>query len=236
VIRARRPVLTAAVMLALAGAPALAGCSGSDGADEDPAEVLDRSREVLAATESVHFVLTSSDIPEGATALRGGEGDAARPDRFAGDLEVTLAGVAATVAVVSIDGTLFAQLPLTTGFTETDPSTLGIADPGALLAPDQGVDGLLAAAENPVDAGEARVDGTVVSQVEVTIPAAAVADALTAADGADGFAAVLGVDPATGQLRRAELTGPFLATDTDSTYVIELSDYDEPVEITAPAT
>jgi lipoprotein LprG len=233
VIRTHRLRPTAAV--ALAGPLALVGCSRS-GDSADPAELLDRSREVLAATDSVHFVLTSSDLPEGAAALRGGEGDAARPDRFAGDLEVTLAGVAATVAVVSIDGTLYAQLPLTSGFAETDPSAIGIADPGTLLAADEGVDGLLAAAEDPSDAGEARVDGTVVRQVEVTIPAAAVADALTAADDAGEFAAVLGVDPATGQLRRAELTGPFLDADTDSTYVIELSDYDEPVEITAPAT
>jgi lipoprotein LprG len=219
----------------LVGGLAAAGCSGSDGS-ADPAELLDRSREVLAATESVHFVLTSSGVPDGTTALRGGEGDAARPDRFAGDLEVTVAGVAATVAVVSVDGTLYAQLPFTDGFTETDPATIGIADPGDLLAADSGVDGLLAAAEEPTDAGETRVDGTVVRQVEVTIPASAVAEALTAADGADEFAAVLDVDPATGQLRRAELTGPFLDPDTDSTYVIELSDYDEPVEITPPPT
>ncbi|MGF1661627.1 MAG: LppX_LprAFG lipoprotein [Kineosporiaceae bacterium] len=232
--RLRSPLAPGAVLLLLGGL-AVAGCSGSDDS-ADPAGLLERSREVLAATDSVHFVLTSSDVPDGATALRGGEGDAARPDRFAGDLEVSLAGVAATVAVVSIDGTLYAQLPLTTGFTETDPATIGIADPGDLLAADGGIDGLLAAAQEPTDAGEARVDGTVVRQVEVTIPAAAVAEALTAADGAGEFAAVIGVDPATGQLRRAELTGPFLAPDTDSTYVIELSDYDEPVEITAPAT
>jgi lipoprotein LprG len=211
----------------------LAGCSGADDS-ADPAQLLDLTRETLAATESVHFVLSSADVPDGTTALLGGEGDAARPDSFAGDLDVTVAGIAATVSVVSVDGTLYAQLPFSDGFTPTDPAAIGIADPGDLLAVDGGIDGLLAAATDPVDGGEARIGDTVVRQVEVAIPASAVGDVLTAADDSGSFAAVLGIDPDSGQLRRAEITGPFLAADADSTYTIELSDYDEPVEITAP--
>lgn len=211
----------------------VAGCSGSEDS-ADPAELLDLTRETLTATDSVRFALTSEDVPDGATALLGGEGDAARPDSFAGDLDVTISGIAATVSVISVDGTLYAQLPFTEGFTATDPATIGIADPGELLAADSGITSLLAAATDPVDGGESRVGDTVVRQVEVEIPASAVGDVLTAADESGTFSTVLGIDPDTGQLRSAEITGPFLATDVDSVYTIELSDYDEPVEITAP--
>lgn len=230
-MRLRRDASTLAALPA--AVLSLAACSGS-GDDTDPAELLDLTRETLSATESVRFALTSADVPDGTTALLGGEGDAARPDSFAGDLDVTIAGIEATVSVVSVDGTLYAQLPFTDGFTATDPATIGIADPGELLAADGGVTGLLDAATDPMDGGEARIGDTVVRQVEVDIPADAVGDVLAAADDFGTFAAVLGIDPESGQLRRAEITGPFLAADTDSTYTIELSDYDEPVEITAP--
>jgi len=227
----------------LVAALTLAGCSGDESASAEPspepsvldaAGLLNLSQQTLATTESVHYVLTSSDVPEGVTALLSGEGDAARPDSFAGDLDVVLAGLNATVAVISVGGTLYAQLPFATGYTATDPATIGIADPGELLADDGGINGLLAAATAPSEGAESRVAETVVRQVEVTLPASAVADVLTAADTEGTFTAVLGIDEETGRLLRAELVGPFLAVETDSTYVIELSAYDEPVEITAP--
>ena len=40
----------------------------------------------------------------------------------------------------------------------------------------------------------------------------------------------------TGELRRAELTGPFFTAEDDATYTLELSDFGADVEITAPPT
>lgn len=237
-LRVTAPALAGPALAALL----LTGCTGEPSAAEpspepsvlDAAGLLELSQETLAATGSVHYVLTSSDVPEGVTALLGGEGDAARPDSFAGELDVVLAGLEASVAVISVDGTLYAQLPFATGYSATDPGTIGIADPGELLAEDGGIDLLLGSATVPVEGPEARVAETVVRQVEVALPAAAVADVLTAADAEGEFTATLGIDPETGRLLRAELVGPFLDPAADSTYVIELSAYDEPVEITAP--
>ncbi len=230
---ARRATFVVAV-LALVSV-AVVGCTGEgDEAAADPAALLADAKTTLDGTSSVHFVLSSADVPDGVTALVGGEGDAARPDGFVGDLDVTIGGVAATVAVVSTGGTLYAQLPFSTGFTETDPSTIGISDPGTLLAADGGVTGLLAAATDPGLLDDIRIGETVVRQVEATLPASAVADVLASADDAGTFTAVFGIDPETSQLLRATITGPFLAVDTPSTYTVDLSDYDVPVEITAP--
>jgi lipoprotein LprG len=231
-VRARDlPTLAAVAVTALL----VASCSGG-GAEEDPQVLLDRADETLAATQSVHFVLSSTDVPDGVTAVVAGEGDAARPDSFAGDLDVVLAGVAATVAVVSTGRVLYAQLPFTTGFTETDPAQIGITDPGTLLAEEAADPPILGAATGATDEGESRVGDVVVRQVGAIIPASAVGPVLGTADEAADFDALLGIDPETGQLLRAELTGPFLATDTPTSYTIELSDYDAPVEITVPVT
>ena len=44
------------------------------------------------------------------------------------------------------------------------------------------------------------------------------------------------IAPESGELRRAELTGPFFTADDDATFTLELSDFGADVEITAPPT
>lgn len=230
----RRRRLRAAALLA--GAAGLAACTGDSEPDAaDPAVLLDAAQATLDQTSSVHFALSSAELPEGATALVGGEGDAARPDSFEGELDITLGGIAATVAVVSVDGTLYAQLPFSDGFTETDPASIGIADPGTLLGEDGGVISLLSAATGPVAGEDARIGDTVVRTVEATLPADAVAEALASAEGAGDFDAVFSIDPETTQLLRTVITGEFLVAGNPSTYTVDLSDYDVPVDIDVPA-
>lgn len=228
-----RRLLAAALLVGAAGLAACTGDSEPDAAD--PAALLDAAQATLDQTSSVHFALSSAELPEGATALVGGEGDAERPDSFEGELDITLGGIAATVAVVSVDGTLYAQLPFSDGFTETDPASIGIADPGTLLGEDGGVTSLLSAASDPVAGEDARIGDTVVRTVESTLPADAVAGALASAEGAGDFDAVFSIDPETTQLLRTVITGEFLVAGTPSTYTVDLSDYDVPVDIDVPA-
>ncbi len=68
------------------------------------------------------------------------------------------------------------------------------------------------------------------------------------ADAGPGPSAGRGTDPGSpvdarfsvssdsGELRRAELTGPFFDPGVDATYTLELSDFGADVEITAPPT
>ncbi len=212
---------------------ALAGC-GSSEPEESAGDLLARAKTTLDETSSLHFVLTSEGAPTTGTALTGGEGDIARPSSFEGTLQVLAAGASLDLAVVSVDGTVYAQLPFTSGFSVVDPAQFGFGDPGALLDPDTGISQLLAEAGSAELGEERRLDGEVVREVTAEIPGDLVEQVLTSADPAQPVQARFSVATESGDLRRAELTGPFYAADQDATFTIELSDRDADVEITAP--
>ena len=227
----RSPRLLAAVLV---GIGVLGGCSG--GSEESAPDLLARAKTTLDEASSVHFVLGSENPPETGTALLGGEGDLVRPSSFEGTLQVQAAGGSLDLDVVSVDGTVYAQLPFTSGFSEVDPGRFGFGDPGALLDPGTGISQLLAEAQQAEPGEERRVDGEVVREVTAQLPGQLVADLLTSADPEQDVDARFSVATETGELRRAELTGPFFAAEEDATYTIELSDFGADVEISAPAT
>jgi lipoprotein LprG len=166
----------------------------------------------------------------------GGEGDIARPASFSGTLSVTALGGAIDVDVVSVDGTVYAQLPFAQGFSVVDPAQFGVGDPGALLDPDTGISQLLTGAQDAQLGEEKRVDGEVVREVTASIPGDLVEQVLTSQDPAQEVRARMSIATGSGQLRRVELTGPFFTADQDGTYTLALSDFGADVEITAPPT
>jgi len=213
----------------------LAGCSGGGDSESAP-DLVAHAKHTLDETESAHFVLSSEGAPETGTSLVGGEGDIARPSSFDGTLQVSAAGSALDLAVVSVDGTVWAQLPFTSGFTEIDPAQFGFGDPGALLDPDTGISQLLAEADSAELGEERRVDGEVVREVTAELPGDLVEQILTSADPSQPVQARFSIAADSGELRRAELTGPFFTAGDDATYTLELSDFGADVDITAPPT
>jgi hypothetical protein len=228
---------TAAPLLALAllAVPALTACSGDDAPEtESAADLLAHAKHTLDEAESVHFVLDSEGAPETGTALVGGEGDIARPAAFDGTLKVLAMGSTLDLAVVSVDGTVYAQLPFTSGFSVVDPAQFGFGDPGALIDPGTGISQLLAEAESAELGEERRVDGEVVREVTADLPGELVEQLLASEDPARAVRARFSIAEESGELLRAELTGPFFAAEDDATYILELSDFGADVEITAP--
>lgn len=226
--------------LSLLFAVLLVGCDTSaspDGeADEETAaELLDRARATLDETESVHFVLTSEGVPPDATTVVGGEGDLARPSAFEGTLQVQALGSNLDLEVVSVDGTVYAQLPFSGGFQEVDAAEYGFSDPGALLDPETGISQFLSEAEEAEFGDERRVDGVVVQDVTAQVPGEIVAQILANENPSEPVDAEFSIETDTGELRRAVLTGPFYSADEDATYTLELSDFGADVEITPPA-
>ena len=231
-VRRRVAPLLAPVLVIAA---VLSGCGGGE-PEESPADLLSRAKTVLDETESAHFVLTSENAPTSGTLLIGGEGDIARPSSFEGTLKVLAFGASADLEVVSVDGTVYAQLPFTTGFSVVDPAQFGFGDPGALLDPDTGISQLLAEAENAELGEERRVDGEVVREVTADLPGELVEQILTSADPSTPVDARFSIASESGELRRAVLTGPFFDADEDATFTVELSDFGADVDITAPPT
>jgi LppX_LprAFG lipoprotein len=221
------PLVVAAVVLA--------GCGGGEPA-ESAGDLLSRAKTTLDEASSAHFVLTSENAPTSGTLLVGGEGDIARPSSFEGTLEVLAMGSTVDLEVVSVDGTVFAQLPFTSSFSVVDPAQFGFGDPGALLDPETGISQLLAEADTAELGEERRVDGEVVREVTAELPGDLVEQILTSADPSAPVQARFSIASESGELRRAELTGPFFSAADDATYILELSDFGADVEITAPPT
>jgi hypothetical protein len=231
----RRRTVTALLSLALLAAPVLTGC-GSDEPEESASDLLARAKTTLDDADSAHFVLDSEGAPESGTLLMGGEGDIARPASFEGTLKVRALGSTLDLSVVSVDGTVYAQLPFTSTFSVVDPAAFGFGDPGALLDPETGISQLLGSAESATLGEERRVDGEVVREVTAELPGDLVEQILTSEDPSTPVQARFSIATETGELRRAELTGPFFTAGDDATFTLELSDFGADVEITAPPT
>jgi LppX_LprAFG lipoprotein len=224
-----------APLLALVVLAAVTACSGG-GSDTSAPDLLATAKKTLDAADSAHFVLTSDGAPSTGTLLVGGDGDIERPAGFQGTLKVQTGGSTADLKVVSVDGTVYAQLPFIPTYSVIDPAQFGFGDPGALLDPDTGISQLLAKAENAKNGKQKRVDGEVVQEVTADLPGQLVADLLTSQDPSKTVKADFLIATDSGELRRAELTGPFFTAEDDGTYTLELSDFGAHVQITAPPT
>lgn len=225
----------ALLALSLLAVPALTGCSGGGGG-ESASDLLTRAKKTLDETRSAHFLLDSKNAPTSGTALVGGEGDIARPASFQGTLKVLALGSTLDLRVISVDRTVYAQLPFTTGFSVVDPAQFGFGDPGALLDPQTGISQLLAEAESAELGKERRIGGEVVREVSAELPGDLVQRVLTSKDPSQPVQARFSIASDSGELRRAELTGPFFTAQEDATFTLELSDFGADVTITAPAT
>jgi lipoprotein LprG len=232
--RALRRAGAPLIALALLAGPALAACSSAP--EESADQLLARAKTTLDEAETVHFVLDSEGAPPTTAGVVGGEGDIARPASFAGTLQVQISGAALDLTVISVDGTFYAQLPFRSSFQALDPEQYGFGDPGALLDPDTGISQLLEAAGTPRLGEERRVDGEVVREVTAELPGDLVEQLLTSQDPSRPVAARFSVATESGELRRAELTGPFFTAGDDATYTLDLSDFGADVRISAPPT
>jgi len=226
---------TAAV--ATLGMVALAGCTSSPSANRaDPQALLGRAKSTLDATSAVRFTLSSSGVGGGGLALVGGMGDVARPAAFRGTLMLSQAGASLDVKVISVGGTVYAQLPFTNGYTPVKPSEFGVSDPGRLIDPNTGITSLLTSANSATTAPSDRYQGESLDEVHITLPAARVASVLDTTQRSGEVKGTVGIDPTSHQLRRVVLTGPLLDKEKSVTYTLVLEDYREKVTIAAPPT
>lgn len=225
-----RPVIALVGMLSVL---VLTGCS-DDEPEQSPTDVLAKAKTTLDGTTSVHFTLSSENVPPGGTRLVGGEGFASRPAAFKGTLSVLLGGGSVSVELISVGGTVYAKLPFATSFSRTDPKAFGLADPATLIDQRTGISRLVGEMTKASVKGEVRIDGDVATEIVGEVPGQVVEDILTSADPATPVKADIFVTKDSGQLRRAVLTGPFFEKGKDSTFTLVLDRYGEQVTISAP--
>jgi hypothetical protein len=225
------------LMAALAGIGLVALLAGACGGHTAPAKanaevLLQRAKATIDAAHSAHFVLTSQGVSGGGTNITGAEGDLVRPDQLQGIFTVTIGGFNANVKVVSKGGVFAAQLPFQSKYTRTNPATFGLTDPSRLLDPDHGLSSLLTAGTGAKVTGQERLAGELVYEVTSTVPGSSV-PVLPNANPSQPVTMVAAINTNNYQLRQISLTGPFTSS-SDSTFVVTLTKYNEPVTITLP--
>lgn len=228
---------TAVALVALVGLVALTaplgGCSDGGGSDQDPEATLAAAKTALDETPGVTLSLTAPELPDGVDGVLAATGTATHAPAFDGDLVVLVNGLEVDVPVVSVDGTVFAQLPFTTSFAEVDPADYGAPDPALLMDPDTGLSSWLVEATG-VESGDRVRDGTdVLSSYTGTLPGAVVDASIPSADESADFPVTFLVDE-DGRLRSVEVSGPFYDADATVDYTVDLDDYGTDQDVSRP--
>ena len=224
-----------ALLLALT----LAACGGGDdepAADAPtPEEVLGQAKTTLDETSGVSIDLSTPGLPDGVQGIASATGVVTDAPAFDGTLEVVLSGTTFSVPVVALDGTVYAQLPLTTGWQDIDPEDYNAPDPAGLVTGDTGFSGLLPATTDVV-AGDSVRGGDnneeILTTYTGTVPGAAMQKVIPSAAG-DSSAATYEITD-DGELREATFVGVFYPDSEEMTYTVTFDGYGVEKAITAP--
>jgi lipoprotein LprG len=217
---------------------ALSSCSGDEATPEEekksPADVLAQAKQTLDDTSGVRLNLATTDLPTGVTGITKAVGVGTHAPAFEGSITVVLSGNTFEVPVVAVDRKVYAQLPLTPGWQDVDPTEYGAPDPARLMSHDAGFSSLLSATTD-LEAGESvrggQTNTEILTEYTGTVPDTAVKNIIPGASG--DFDATYTVTD-DGELREAELTGVFYKGSPSMTYTIDFENYGTDQEIIAP--
>jgi lipoprotein LprG len=214
---------------------AVAGCGSKSAKDlGDPATVLKTAAQKLAATSGVALTLATPNLPEGTSGIKGAAGTVTNAPAFDGTLTVVISAGSFAVPVRSVGGQVYAQIPLTPGWSKVNPSDYGAPDPANLTSADKGLPAILTATTGSKAGNQVR-GGTDNKEVFTAytgkVPGSAVANIIPGASG--DFSASYAIDD-SGELRQASLTGVFYSGKPALTYTLTLSGYGTGKDITAP--
>jgi lipoprotein LprG len=233
--RRRTPLLAAiAAVLALA---LVAGCGDDQRSvsnDRSLDEVMELAKTTLDETSGVNLSLRTTDLPAGVTGVKEATGIGVHPPAFEGSLTVVLSGTDFNVPVIAVDDKVYAQIPLTPGWSDVDPADYGAPDPSTLMSEDAGFSSLLPATDG-LEEGESVRGGEnnreVLTEFTGTVPGDVVSNILPGAEGDFDTTYTITAD---GELREAVLTGVFYPNTEPMTYTIGFEEYGTEKEITAP--
>ncbi|MEO3812822.1 LppX_LprAFG lipoprotein [Sphaerisporangium sp. B11E5] len=196
----------------------------------DGGELLRKSAQAMGTVKTVGFTIETDGKPP--VPVQHAEGSLTKEADAQGTLRMNVFGTLQEMAFVLIGDKVYFKGPTGGYQTMTRQQLAALYDPSAILNPDKGVSHLLSTATAPKTEAEETVDGVAAYRVAAQLPQPVVAALIPGVDQAVN--AKLWVDKATGRLLKASL--PLGDGATAGTVTVTFSDYDKPVEITAPAT
>jgi lipoprotein LprG len=223
------------LVVAAALALGVTACGSKSASDlGDPATVLKTAQQKLEDTSGVTLTLTTDDLPDGVQGVQGASGTVTDAPAFDGTLTAVISAGSFPVPIRAVDGKVYAQIPLTLGWSEVDPCDYGAPDPAQLISADQGIPAILAATTDVKKGDDVRGgkdNKEVLTTYTGTVPESAAAHLIPGATGT--FDATYGITP-DGELRTASLTGAFYSGKPDMTYTLTVDDYGTSKDISAP--
>ena len=149
----KRFAVAMATLLALTACSDAGGGEGGGDKEPTPEEVLAAAKATLDETSGLTISLSTPKLPEGVQGVAGASGVVTNAPAFEGEIDVVISGTQFTVPVVAVDDTVWARLPLTTGYQDIDPAEYNAPDPAGFITGETGFPGLLPATTD-VTAGE----------------------------------------------------------------------------------
>lgn len=209
----------------------LTACSStSSDSSEPPPDLLERSSNVMGSLQFASYTMERSGAPITVQGLEFNSADGvyAAPASASAVLDVAVSGITVRVATISVDDRTWLTNPVTGAWEELDPGT-GF-NPALVFDSEIGWQRLLSE-----DLSDVSVDGTdgAVWLVSATVAGERV-DVLTAGlAGGDAIPIELEIDRESSHLVSVRFTT--VGAEGSSDWVIELSDFDQPVTIEQPA-
>jgi hypothetical protein len=229
-----RPALAAvaAAALSLLLAAACGGDSSDVPSDLDPRALLDAAAARMEQVQSFHFAL---EHEHGATEIALGlqmlsaDGDIAGPDRMQLNAKAKAGPLNVEIGIVILPDASYITNPITGRWQKEDLSVASFFDPGT------GVTALMRSAQSPRVTKRQQVNGVDTYVVEAEIDSGDLD--LFAADAPAGQTlrarAWIGVDDPLAY--RVEITGAVTSGEAENLVRrLELSRFDQPIEISAP--
>ena len=234
-LRNRAPAaLLTLVLTALSVTATACSDDSTGGSDASPEEALATAKQHLDDTSGVHLTLATDDLPDGVTGVEAAEGVGTHAPAFDGSITVVLSGQAFEVPVVAVGGSVYVQLPLTTGWQDIDPADYGAPDPAMLMSADRGFSSLLPATTDLEEGDSVRGgkdNSEVLTEYTGSVSDDVVKNVIPTASGDFDATYTIADD---GELRSARLTGVFYEGTDSMTYTVTFEDYGTEQDITAP--
>ncbi|MGZ4352871.1 MAG: LppX_LprAFG lipoprotein [Gaiellaceae bacterium] len=213
----------------------LAFAVGCGGASAPPAaQIVARSAAKTSALRSFHLLVHVENVPASTTgvSLTYVDGDLAVPDRLRAKIAGTLQGVPLTSELIVVGDRHFLKNPFTGKWETVSIGMKAVT----FFDPAKGVLAVIRHASGLERDGSEDVGGVACYRLQGKVRADAVAPLL----GNPGSAAMVPVELWIGKrdslLRRIRLSGPLSAGEpAGAVRTVELSAFDEPVQVAAPA-